>query len=169
MWSLTLCVFYSFTNSDSRLHCWVLFALFKGAVCNLVFVKGFWYPEHNSQSNYTFTFPVPEAPCWLAEIVCGPSHYVCFPFTEPGLCMDTWMWTRTARGPWGAIRWSSQEVYMIRITDCTFNAVKVYSSTLQGLCVCSPIIYWQNVSLLTVVFHHLTWKRPMLWFSSVLH
>ncbi len=47
-------------------------------------------------------------------------HSVCFPLTEPGLCMNTAHTERTAGRPWGDIFWIWQNVYWIRIADYTF-------------------------------------------------
>ena len=71
---------------------------------------------------------------WLIGWDClwlGPNHYVCFPFTEPGLCRNGRVCfsantERTARGPWGAIHWIWQKVYGITIVDCTFKRLQTF-------------------------------------------
>ena len=47
--------------------------------------------ELNSQLNYTPSFGASEAPCLIAWdcLGLGPRYSICFPFTEPGLCMNT--------------------------------------------------------------------------------
>ena len=86
-----------------------------------------------SQSNDPPTFCAPEARVdWLDCSWLSLNHYVYFPFTEPGLCMNTRVFLttnteRTAKESWGAIRQKWQKVYGIRIVDCTFNTLNINS------------------------------------------
>ena len=49
----------------------------------------------------------------------GPSHYVCFPSIEPGLCMNTRvLWAHKQNRQQGDLE---EQAYRIRIAGCTFN------------------------------------------------
>ncbi len=56
-----------------------------------------------------------------------PSHSVCFPFTEPGLCVNTGLFLFSSHTEWkaserrGYILWISQKVFWIIIVENIFN------------------------------------------------
>ena len=113
--------------SKGSCHCWK--KTFKDAVRDSVWRKvvDIWVQQ-----------PVklhPCLPCVWSTVLIGwdclrlsPSHYVCFPFTEPGLCINTQVFLNASTeqtgvgGLWGAICWILQKMCGIRIANCTFKA-----------------------------------------------
>ena len=77
---------------------------------SLILAKGWNIWDH---SNYTPPF------CARVDQPISPSHFVCFPFTEPELY--TFFWAHMATVPWGAIRWIWRKLNSIRNTNSTFK------------------------------------------------
>ncbi len=102
-----------------------------------------------------------------------PSHSVCFPFTEPGLCMNTGLFSsahteRKVSGPWGDILWIWQkmyaQMYWVRISDYTFNTYSIKqlwtTDTLRITC--------SQLEINADLFHCFNHIKPYFW-SRVKH
>ena len=105
------------TSRECLIKAWIICC---EAVRGRIWTKGCWYLSLTANQTLPPVFHAPEATYWLAGIVHGSAQ------------------NRTNRGPWEVIRWISQKVYWIRISDSTFKQAR------KGGCIL--IGWWTQIS-----------------------
>lgn len=112
------------------------------------------YP-HTSMA---FTFSCAQTPMltgWNSVVWLGSRHFVCFPFTDECEWTPDHFTARTHNGQivaaWGDICHIWQNVYWIRIADCTYNLIysdsimQIFLTHCSGLLIYSVIVLFESM------------------------